>query len=190
MGLKLNLGCGSKMLRGYVNVDIVPGVDVRWDLESFPWPWENDSVSEIRLSHVLEHLGANPAVFIGVMKEIYRVCESDAKVFVAVPHPRHDNFIGDPTHVRPVTPATLEMFSKKLNLLWQRLRASNTPLTLRHDVDFEITSVNYTLDEPYSSDFKTGKLSSNDLIDLLKKYNNVASEIRMQLKVIKDPVTP
>ena len=46
-------------------------------------------------------------VFLGMMKELYRICRDGAEIEINVPHPRHDNFIGDPTHVRIITPDTL-----------------------------------------------------------------------------------
>src|SRR6516162_1537826 len=61
-GLKLNLGCGDKRIPGYINVDKFSNPDLKHDLETFPWPWPDDSVSEILLIHVLEHLGQETRV--------------------------------------------------------------------------------------------------------------------------------
>src|SRR5687767_8310331 len=112
--MKLNLGCGQNKLQGYVNTDREPAVkpDVLMDLEKFPWPFEDDSVDEVVAFHVLEHVGATSEMFVRIMQELYRVCRAGAEVRIAVPHPRHDNFFDDPTHVRAITPMTLELFSK------------------------------------------------------------------------------
>jgi len=185
MGLKLNLGSGRSPQPGYVNVDKFGDPDLKWDLEVFPWPWPDNSVSEILMSHVLEHLGAAADTFIGIMKELYRVCEPGAKIHIAVPHPRHDHFIGDPTHVRPVTPGMLKLFSRRENLRWQKMDSANTPLALYHGVDFEVSDLQYVLEEPYSREFREGKLKPEDVDALLRKYNNVASEIRITLDVVK-----
>ena len=64
-GLRLNLGCGMNRLDGYVNVDRYGEPDLRHDLEVVPWPWPDDSVSEVLLKHVLEHLGRDPSVYLG-----------------------------------------------------------------------------------------------------------------------------
>ena len=48
--LKLNLGCGAKRLKGYVNVDKFGDPDLRLDLETFPYPWNDNSVAEIELA--------------------------------------------------------------------------------------------------------------------------------------------
>ena len=60
--MKLNLGCGNKLLKGYINLDKFNyyKCDVTHDLEKFPYPFKNDSVNEILLSHVLEHIGQQP----------------------------------------------------------------------------------------------------------------------------------
>jgi len=187
MGLKLNLGSGQNPRPGYVNVDKYGDPDLKCDLESFPWPWPDSSVSEIVLIHVLEHLGASPDVFIRIMKEMYRVCEPAALIYIVVPHPRHDNFIGDPTHVRPVTPAMLQLFSKKANLRWRETGAANSPLALYHGVDFESAEDPvYMLEEPYLSDARSAKIGNEAIGELEKKLNNVVSEIRIRLKVVKE----
>ena len=102
--IKLNLGCGEKRYDGYINVDKYGTPDLQHDLETFPWPWKNESVSEIRLIHVLEHLGKDVDIYFGIFKEIYRICHHGAKVIIKVPHFRHEFFFDDPTHVRVVTP--------------------------------------------------------------------------------------
>src|SRR6185295_19995878 len=94
-GLRLNLGCGAKRLPGYVNVDKFGEPDVKLDLEVFPWPWATGSVGEILLVHVLEHLGHDPAVYLRIVQEMYRVCVPDARVRIVVPHHRHDFFFSD-----------------------------------------------------------------------------------------------
>ncbi len=54
-GLRLNLGCGTFVKEGYINVDQreLPGVDVVADLRQLPF--EPGSVQEIFNSHVIEH---------------------------------------------------------------------------------------------------------------------------------------
>ena len=133
--MKLNIGCGAAKMAGFVNVDLYGDPDVRLDLESFPWPWPDNSVDEVVAIHVMEHLGRTPDGFVGVMKELWRVCRHGAIVHIAVPHPRHDNFISDPTHRTPITPLLLQLFSRRLNLEWRRVGAANSALALHHGVE-------------------------------------------------------
>lgn len=183
--LQLNLGCGGKHLPGWVNVDKFGSPDLILDLEQVPWPWETGSAREVLMSHVLEHLGQNPITFISVMKELYRVCAHGARVFIVVPHPRHDFFLADPTHVRPIVPATLELFSRRKNEEWQKNGVSNTPLALYHGVDFEIEQNEVLLDSPYRDQLAGGIISQNEAHSLVERYNNIATEIRITLRVVK-----
>lgn len=185
--MKLNLGCGSQILDGWVNVDKFGTPDLAWDLETFPWPWADNAVDEILLSHVLEHLGQRPEIFIAIMRELYRICRDGATLHIRVPHPRHDDFLTDPTHVRTITAATMEMFSRKANLEWQRQGATNTPLALYHDVDFELISNHLELDEPYSSMHRDGRMSVDELQKLVRTLNNVVRGIAIVLRVKKSP---
>lgn len=183
--MKLNLGCGPNKLPGYVNVDKQGEADLRHDLEQFPWPWASNTVDEVLASHVLEHLGHTPGVFIGVMKELYRVCRGGAHVRIIVPHPRHDDFLSDPTHVRPVTPMTLALFSRRQNMKWVEKNGSNTTLALYHGVDFETRKVVMVLAEPYRGDFEAGRITQKEIDQLVLQRNNVVREIRFVLEVIK-----
>ena len=49
--MKLNLGCGSKILEGYTNVDKFDYYkpDIVHDLEITPYPFEENSIDEIIL---------------------------------------------------------------------------------------------------------------------------------------------
>ena len=178
--MKLNLGCGQHRMEGYVNADREPAVepDVVMDLEEFPWPFEDNSVEQVNASHVLEHVGREANVFIGIMQELYRVCRGGATIHIAVPHPRHDNFLDDPTHVRAITPMTLHLFSRRNCLEWKRLGGANTPLALYAGVNFELREVKVTVADKYKD--------APDLDELVERYNNVATEYRMVLEVIKN----
>jgi hypothetical protein len=185
MALRLNLGCGMKHLPGYVNVDKFGEPEVKLDLETFPWPWETSSVSEVLLVHVLEHLGHDPNVYLRIMQELYRVCAPDARIKIVVPHYRHDFFFSDPTHVRAITPLGLSLFSKRANRQWMESGASNSPLALYLDVDFEIERTEW---KPSSDWFRLHPAPDVKLEDLLREaaiYNNLIEEITFQLRVVK-----
>ena len=185
--MKLNLGCGSKLLTGYTNIDKFDFYkpDLLHDLEKFPYPFQDNSVDEIILSHVLEHLGQAPETFNNIIKELYRVCKNETIINISVPHPRHDEFISDPTHVRPITVLGLSLYNKKLNKKWEEQKASNTPLGFILDVNFEIISLQYVVDQKYQNLLKEKKISEKEIEDHAQKFNNVIKEINIKWKVIK-----
>jgi len=172
---------------GYVNVDKEAAAqpDMQVDLETFPWPFKDNSVKEIHMSHVLEHLGRDPQVFLAIMKELYRICAPDTRIVITVPHPRHDHFLIDPTHVRPVLPETMDLFSKKLNREWSETGASNTPFGFYLDVDFQVEEVNLKLDEQFEKEANADALSHEHVIDAMRIQNNVVKQITMTLRVLK-----
>jgi hypothetical protein len=185
--MRLNLGCGANKLEGWTNVDKFDHFkpDQVVDLESFPWPWGSDQADEVALNHVLEHLGAQPSVYLRVMQELWRVCRNGAQIWIAVPDPRHDDFLSDPTHVRPITLMGLGLLSRKANEEWMRQGCANSPLAFYLQVDFDVVSHEFTLDEPWKGDFESGKLDTEALHDAMQRYNNVVKEQRFILRAVK-----
>ncbi len=181
--MKLNLGCGQNKLPGYVNVDRYEtfAPDRVCDLEAFPWPFADGSADEIVMNHVLEHLGAQTETFLGVMKELYRVLKPGGRLDIAVPHPRSDAYLGDPTHVRPITPTVLSLFSKRNAREWQRNHSANTPLALYIDVDFEILDTKLTLTPRWAARYAAGELTSDQVAEAAETYHNVVEQFRMVL---------
>lgn len=80
--IKLNLGCGNKKLKGYINVDLYGSPDLKHDLNLEPYPFEHNSVDYIFCEHALEHL-KEPELF---WREIYRILKKEAAVKIIVPH--------------------------------------------------------------------------------------------------------
>lgn len=183
--LKLNLGCGNRKFAGFVNVDKYGTPDQVVDLEVFPWPWADSCVDEVVLIHVLEHLGGDSETFRGIIQELYRVCAPGARVTIVVPHPRHDNFLGDPTHVRPITMQLMTLFDRESCEAWQAKGFANTPLALYWGVDFKIVGHKEIPDEPYNTLLAEKAMSFEDLNVLARERNNVIAEIHLVLEARK-----
>ena len=183
--IKLNLGCGEDHKPGYVNVDKFGNPNIQLDLETFPWPWENNTVQEIMMIHILEHLGKTSEIYLRIIQELYRICVKDARIDIRVPHPRHDIFMHDPTHVRPITPEGLGLFSKRRNQQWIDTNSSNSLLGIYLNVDFEIENASFKLDDPWEIKLRNKEVTAIEIQRALSLYNNVAIESQIQLRVIK-----
>ena len=185
--LKLNLGCGGKIYDGWVNVDKYDHypIDILHDLETFPYPFDDDSCNEILLSHVLEHLGRDTEVFNNIVKELFRVCCHDALIHIIVPHPRHDNFLSDPTHVRPINEHVIALYDKKRNLEWEAIGAANTPLGLLLDVDLRIEEATLNVENKYRKLLADDEITEDQLIEMIAERNNICSEIKLVVRVNK-----
>ena len=186
--MNLNLGCGSKILEGYTNVDKYDyyNCDIVHDLEKFPYPFENNSIDKILLSHVLEHIGQDPNIFNKIIVEFYRICKPEALIEIIVPHPRHDDFIADPTHVRPITVLGLSLFDKELNEVWALEGAANTPLALILDVNFKIENAQHQVDNHFKAKVQSKELTFSEVENLSKYQNNIIKQTVILWRVKKD----
>lgn len=81
---KLNIGCGSKILKGWINADFIKaeGVDLVLNLNKYPWPFNTNSIEEIYADNVLEHLDN----FDMALKECHRILKKNGTVLIKVPY--------------------------------------------------------------------------------------------------------
>lgn len=94
----LNLGCGDKLVDGAVNHDRSahrPEIDVVWDLNVFPWPWEDASFDLIVARAVFEHLDCDLLASVG---ESWRILKPAGQLYLKLPYWKHNNSFMDPTH--------------------------------------------------------------------------------------------
>ena len=114
---KLNLGCGTDIRKGYLNVDYIRGngIDKVLDLGHFPYPFKEGSFGEIIMQDIFEHL-ENP---VKALEEIYRISKKGALIKIRVPHFSSGNTWSDLTHKRAFSIFAFDHFiiSKKTTSL-------------------------------------------------------------------------
>lgn len=116
----LVLGCGTKPRKPdatwpeVVNLDLLPlpGVDVVWNLNERPWPFESESFDSIEADNVIEHVDD----LIGFVEECHRILKQrrsngdPGTLVVTGPLAGSLNHLIDPTHKRGLTEYTFDFF--------------------------------------------------------------------------------
>jgi len=104
---RLNLGCGTDVRAGWVNVDRMqlPGVDIIHDIEELPLPFPSDSFDYVLCQDILEHVN-----YIPVLRDIWRIMKVGGTLHVRVPHFTSPNAYGDPTHKQFFSRDTFRFF--------------------------------------------------------------------------------
>jgi ubiquinone/menaquinone biosynthesis C-methylase UbiE len=180
--MKINLGSGKKRFEGFVNVDSDPCVDpdylINLNTEQLPMP--DNSVHEVKAHHIFEHIGDG---FFEFLKELYRVCAHEAIIDVQVPHPRHDYFLGDLSHVRPITIENMRPLSKKWCDAQSYINSSWSGMAYALNVDFEIFDYTYELDDTFKKLY--ANVSEEELNWAARALNNAITEIHFKMMVIK-----
>lgn len=83
--MKLNLGCGTKLLQDYINLDYNTDIktDGFIDLKECKINYPNDSIEEIVLDNVLEHIDLDLTAFI---LEAKRVLKPNGMIKIITPN--------------------------------------------------------------------------------------------------------
>lgn len=186
-GVKLNLGCGFDKREGFINADGFEACnpDVLMDIESAPWPFEDNQFEYILMKHVLEHVGATMAEFKQVMRELYRVTAPNGIIEIQVPHHQHSGFWSDPTHVRAFTYQTFEMMSRARNDDWISRGVNYTMLSYVLEVDFEAVEGTYVYDSYWLAKESAGEITREQLREAARSQLNVVRELHVKLKAVK-----
>jgi glycosyltransferase involved in cell wall biosynthesis/SAM-dependent methyltransferase len=171
VGIRLNLGCGRNILPGWINLDsmALPGVDVVADLEACagqPLPFDDNTVDEFLLSHVLEQI-SNTLPF---MQELWRIAKPGARMVIRVPHGASDDAWEDPTHVRAYFANSFGYFSQ--------------PFYWRADYgyrgDWRVDKLTYVVNREKNAD-----LSESEIIEKAHTQRNVVQEMIVELSPVK-----
>jgi ubiquinone/menaquinone biosynthesis C-methylase UbiE len=181
--VKINIGSGDTRYEDYVTIDFDPNsnADIILDLEKEKLPFEDSTVEAVIAHHILEHLGEG---YFHCLQELYRVCKHGAVIDVRVPHPRHDSFLADPTHRRPITVIGLQMFSQKFNRLCRETQSATSRLGEYFNIDFEILNFHYIPDS--QAKFNFSGFSAEQIEEYANQHNNIISEIHIKMIVIKN----
>lgn len=104
---RLNLGSGGDYKEGWINCDIRKDIktDVVLDLKK-KLPFEDNSVDEILMKHVLEHVPG----YGSLLREMHRVCKRGAIINILVPFFSNQNMFGSPNHINFFNYGTLEPY--------------------------------------------------------------------------------
>ena len=132
---------------------------------------------------------------IPLMQEFYRVCKHGAILDIVAPHHNHEVFYGDPTHVRPITVNSMNLFSKKFNKEDIDKGGSCSSIGLKYNVDFELIEYSFEYDhfyQPLIDNFNLRK-SKHEITQeeafaferLMREANNVAINTKIKMMVIK-----
>ena len=86
--MKINLGCGTNIRPGFVNIDICKhdGVDIVHNLDVFPWPIKDNSADFVMAFDVLEHVRESEKF----LEELHRILKTGGIAEIRVPHFRSD----------------------------------------------------------------------------------------------------
>jgi len=87
--MKLNIGCGKKILEGYINVDIKDfGQDIVEDIFIYLPSLKENSVNHIRAEHIIEHFNQDEAL--KLLDLIWRIIEPNGELYIIVPHLKNE----------------------------------------------------------------------------------------------------
>lgn len=163
--VRVDLGCGNSKQDGYIGVDkeSLPEVDIVHDLETYPWPFESDSIDQINCANFYEHIKDA----IPFMNELYRVLKVGGNCLITSPYYTSIRAWQDPTHVRAVSEQSFLYFNKG----W-REKEHLTQMGITCDFDF---SFGYFFDESWKSRSEEAKQFA------LRHYMNAVTDVQILL---------
>ena len=116
----LNIGCGFRKMEGAINIDAYDtcNPDMILDLNETPWPWDDDSVDEIKAFHIMEHIPD----WWGAFTECARILKPEGTLEIRVPHSSSDTALSYRDHLHIFTrhsfDGTLDALQGRLLNAW------------------------------------------------------------------------
>lgn len=125
----LQLGCGIRPMPDAINHDKEKHsdfVDVTWDLEIMPWPWQDGEFERVVALDVMEHLRIEVYQW---LDEAWRILQPDGLFILRLPAWDHECSHRDPTHRIFFHPETFTFWDKRSewhkNYGWYYYQKSN-----------------------------------------------------------------
>jgi len=83
--IKLNLGCGEDIRKGWINIDrrIIKGIDLCYDISEHAIPLQDKVVAEILCKDFIEHLSWRRVEYL--LHECFRVLKSNGLIYIQTP---------------------------------------------------------------------------------------------------------
>lgn len=129
---KLHLGSGEDYKKGWINLDVsdvdIYGkkikVDIKHNMNKFPYPFKDNEFDEILMKHTLEHLD-DP---FKVIEEINRIAKPGAIITITVPHFSSYQSYQDPTHKHYFGINTIDYFKGRNEIILKKIILSRNVL--------------------------------------------------------------
>lgn len=99
-GIRLDIACGNNKQKGFFGIDAqdLPGVDLVYDLNQYPWPLPDESVVTAVSSHYVEHINPADGGFLKFMDEVWRILVPEGNLAISTPYGGSSRYWQDPTH--------------------------------------------------------------------------------------------
>jgi SAM-dependent methyltransferase len=164
--LKLDLACGQRKQAGFVGVDNIQteSTDIIHDLNTYPYPFDDNSVDEIYCSHYVEHVDD----LVKFMDELWRILKPEAKIMIIAPYYANMRAWQDPTHKRAISEASFLYFNRK----WREDTLTDHYLQIKCDFDF---TYGYVVSPEW------GNRSQEARDFAIKHYINVVNDLQVVL---------
>lgn len=160
--MKLNLGCGTNKIPGFLNVDIDPKVepDVVYDFTKGLGQWADKSVEHVVLCHTLEHIEKRHWTLL--FCEISRILEPEGEFWISYPDFQTCalNWVENKWGMRKFWEATIYGRQASPSDFHVSLCCSTEITHLLISIGFEIHFCGYEEEEPHNGVIKAVKLES------------------------------
>lgn len=139
--IRLDLACGSHKRKGFTGVDVTKQgtkADLEHDLETYPWPFRDNTVEEVFCSHFIEHVSD----LVAFINELWRVLKPGGRVQFVAPYYTSVRAFQDPTHKRFISEQLFLYFDKN----WRELNGlEHYPICC----DFKIEKIERSVNEAF-----------------------------------------